>query len=86
VIHEAIEESRVSLLYGVRVVGLYGVGGIGKTTICKAMCNDLSKEFHDKVCHVELGSQSEKVFKEVLGKLMDKSLEHLGAMNVDKVC
>ncbi len=73
-------------MYGVPVVGLYGVGGIGKTTLCKAMCNDLSKEYRGKVAHVELGSQSElELLKEVLRRLTNTNHQLLGAMNVDEV-
>ncbi|KAG0554032.1 hypothetical protein KC19_12G058100 [Ceratodon purpureus] len=41
------------------IIGLYGMGGIGKTTIGKALCNELSSKFHDKVCHIEFGSGTE---------------------------
>jgi len=86
VIHETIKDSKISLIYGVRIVGLYGVGGIGKTTICKAMCNELSKDYRNKVAHVELGSRSEEeLLKEVLRQLTDKNLQRLGRMDVDKV-
>ncbi len=85
-IHESIQHSKVSSLYGVQVVGLYGVGGIGKTTICKSMCNDLSEECQGKVAHIELGSQSEEeLLKGVLQRLTNMNLERLGAMNIDEV-
>ncbi|KAG0598288.1 hypothetical protein M758_12G061400 [Ceratodon purpureus] len=41
------------------IIGLYGMGGIGKTTIGKALCNELSSKFHDRVCHIEFGSGTE---------------------------
>jgi len=86
VIHERIKQSKVSLLYGVHVIGLHGFGGIGKTTLCKAMCNDLSEECGGKVAHLELGSRSEEeLLKEVLRRVTDMNLERLGAMNVDEV-
>lgn len=44
--------------YGVRVVGLFGMGGVGKTTISKALCNQLFGDFCGKVCHVELGGKN----------------------------
>lgn len=34
------------------------MGGVGKTTISKAMCNESFGEFVGKVCHVELGGKS----------------------------
>jgi hypothetical protein len=41
-----------------RVVGMHGIGGKGKTTICKVMCNYFHSSFHGKVCHVELEKMS----------------------------
>lgn len=43
---------------GARLVGLYGMSGVGKTTICKVLRNQKFLEFGGRVCHVELGSQS----------------------------
>jgi len=86
VIHERIQHSKVSPLYGIHVVGLYGVGGIGKTTICKSMCNDVSEKYCGKVAHMELGSQSEEeLLKDLLRRLTSMNLEHLGAMSIDEV-
>lgn len=85
-VHERIKQSKVSSLYGVHIIGLHGFGGIGKSTLCKAMCNDVSAECGGKVAHVELGSQSEEeLLKEVLQRLTNMNLERLGAMKVDEV-
>jgi len=86
VIHERIKQSTVSSLYGVHIIGLHGFGGIGKTTLCKAMCNDVSEECGGKVAYLELGScNEEELFKELLQRLTNMNLEHLGVMNVDEV-
>jgi hypothetical protein len=50
-------------------VGLYGVGGIGKTTACKVLCNYLFKEFQGKVCHIELENGSDSSELEFLNLL-----------------
>lgn len=71
----------------VRVVGLYGVGGIGKTTICKVLCNKLFKELRGRVCHTDLKSASQlELFQEVLKIFTDTRHDALERMNIDKVC
>ena len=66
---------KVSSISRVSVVGLYGIGGIGKTTICKALCSEFSPKFGDFVCHVELGSKSElEMLQNTLKKL--NNMEH----------
>ena len=61
------------------MVGLYGVGGTGKTTACKSLCKDLFLDFDGRVCHVEFGtgiSEKERVEK-VLLTLTDANKEFL---------
>jgi ABC-type Na+ transport system ATPase subunit NatA len=71
--------------FGVRVVGLYGMGGIGKTTISKALCSLLLGEFTGKVFHAELGADKNltEVRKNVLRELTEANEEIL--LNADKV-
>jgi len=49
------------------------MGGIGKTTFCKVLCDELHMKFQGRVCHIELGSRSEPIElqKEVLRRLTD---------------
>ncbi len=68
------------------MIGLYGVGGMGKTEICKMMCNEMDGEFDGKVCHVELGKQSKhKLVKKVLTTLTNTSVEVVDEVGKDKV-
>jgi GTPase SAR1 family protein len=67
-----IDGIQVSGGYGARIVGVYGVGGIGKTTSCKVLCNDYFEEFEGKVCHIELGNGSKLlILQEVLKRLTE---------------
>ncbi|XP_057821867.2 uncharacterized protein LOC131034411 isoform X5 [Cryptomeria japonica] len=38
---------------GIRIAGLYGMEGMGKTTLCKAFCNLKLEDFDGKVYHIE---------------------------------
>jgi Holliday junction resolvasome RuvABC ATP-dependent DNA helicase subunit len=64
---------------GVQVLGMHGMGGIGKTTACKVLCNNLSTDY--RVCHAELGSLSET---ELLRKVL-KAFSNLDVEFLDKI-
>lgn len=53
-------------------MGLYGIGGIGKTTACKALCNYLFEKFQNKVCHIEFHNGSEWEFLGILHTMIKK--------------
>ncbi|KAG0570622.1 hypothetical protein KC19_6G175800 [Ceratodon purpureus] len=78
VIEEAISRIQPSERYGVRVVGVYGVGGMGKTTLCNLLCNRFCEKSDVKSSHVELGSKSS-------GKLLKKVLKDLTNTDQDFV-
>jgi nitrogenase subunit NifH len=67
---------------------MYGVGGIGKTTMCKTLCNELSNEYEGQVCHVEFeskGTSSKGLLEKVLMRLTNISLEALQRFNEGQV-
>lgn len=66
-----MKDIAISSKYKVQVMGLYGMGGIGKTTITKAICNEKFSEYGGKVCHIEFGGSkvSHEVEKSMLKDL-----------------
>lgn len=49
-----VEDARV----GAGVLGLSGTSGVGKTTLCKALCDYFFGEFLGRVCYVDVGVAS----------------------------
>jgi GTPase SAR1 family protein len=67
-----MNESNSNHEYGVRAVGVHGMGGMGKSTITRAICNEMYGDFIGKVCHVELGKNNiEEVQRKVLQDLTE---------------
>ena len=60
---------------GVQMLGLYVIGGVGKTMICKALCNHFQYRFQGRVCHVVIGPHEKHLD---LQKKVLKTLTHLG--------
>lgn len=38
------------------ILGLHGMGGVGKTRLCMALCNHFHTEYIGKICYVEVQS------------------------------
>lgn len=54
------------------------MGGIGKTTFCKVLCDELYMKLEGKVCHAELESKSSsELQKDVLWELTDLNHDNL---------
>ncbi|KAG0561405.1 hypothetical protein KC19_9G062400 [Ceratodon purpureus] len=86
IIQNTINAIRKDNIHGVSVLGLHGMGGIGKTSICKALCNNFFTKFHGKVCHAELERGSkEGLLREVLKSLTITSRERLNEFNEDQL-
>jgi KaiC/GvpD/RAD55 family RecA-like ATPase len=52
-------------------VGIYGMGGIGKTMFCQTLCNELSSEYDGRTCYIELKYQNSSL-KKLLQKILIK--------------
>ena len=52
-------------------VGIYGVGGIGKTMFCQILYNELSSEYDGRTCYLELKYRNSSL-KELLQKILIK--------------
>ena len=48
---------------GVYCLGLYGMGGLGKSTMCKELCNYLGPSLFHRSCTLDIGSKKGSKFK-----------------------
>lgn len=78
-----VEKTCPSRRDGGRVVGLYGAGGIGKTTFCKELLDELETKFHGKVCHMEIGSHTHEKFLQLLIRCLTETDSRRGFENWD---
>lgn len=59
------------------MLGVYGIGGVGKSTLCMIFADSLRSEFEGRVCHMELGTGISIV------NLQRKALKQLTRPNED---
>ena len=66
-------------------MGLYGVGGVGKTTLSKVIYNNMRQKFYGKACYIEFSSMNGiELQKKVLQRLTD--IDPLILSNINEVC
>ncbi|KAG0613296.1 hypothetical protein M758_6G092100 [Ceratodon purpureus] len=66
-----------------KILGIWGMSGLGKSTLCRTLCNYYYSKYNGKVCHVEFGGPDATVLahhekavsygKQILGELTEAS-------------
>lgn len=68
-----------------RILGLYGIGGMGKTLICKALCDHFSDEYSGRVCYVDCWDGAHlELLKSILKELTDIDTTALQTISNEK--
>ncbi|KAG0566025.1 hypothetical protein KC19_7G032500 [Ceratodon purpureus] len=70
---------------GRQCLGLYGMGGLGKTTMCKALCSYFAPSFNHKVYHLQIGSNDCKISEKNLFERHKELLRKLIGLSEDEI-
>lgn len=70
---------------GIQCLGLYGMGGSGKTTMCEALCSYFGPSFNFKVYHLKIGTNDMAESKENLLQRHKELLRKLIGLSQEQV-
>ena len=72
---------------GILCLGMYGIGGSGKTTMCKALCSYFGRLYNHRVYYLQIGENDSAKSQENLSDRCKKLLKLMGlsVQEIDRI-
>ena len=65
------------------VLGVYGMGGLGKSTMSKSLCNHFSQPYSGRVCYIDMKDEAKELERQ---QMVMKKLVQCNEMVLERQC